>query len=93
MLPDLFSQFDPRVRSLFKISYLGFWCISFLLFIPIRPSFYIGANRNKVFFSLLVSPIVRISKENNRKFIQGGNNFLVGFFFLVFFVNFSGIIP
>lgn len=93
MFPDLFSQFDPRLSSLFKLSGIIFWGFSLFLFLPIRPSFFAGGSRVKVILGLLRYPIIRIVKGNRGKLIQGVGNYLVALFLCILFVNFSGIMP
>lgn len=93
MSPDLFSQFDPRIRILFSISVFGFWAFRLLLFIPIDFSYYAERSRVKVFVGFLRFNILRICKVNKVKLMQGVGNYLVAYFFTILFVNFSGIMP
>ena len=94
MLADLFSQFDPRVRSLFKFSSLLFWAFSFSpFFVLTLPSLFIYlsgcsfssrfglGSANKIFSEMGVGNVQRVS------------NVLFSTFFLILGVNLLGLFP
>ena len=93
MSPDLFSQFDPRLRSLFKVSVFGFWFFRLLLFIPINLPLYVESSRVKSFIGLLRFNIIRMCKVSKIKGMQGVRNYITALFFAILFINFSGMMP
>lgn len=94
MLADLFSQFDPSVRVLFKYSFLLFWGRNFIIifimsfptpftsFRGVFSAFRIRFNgAYKVFFEMGLTPLQRMS------------NLLLSVFYLILVINLLGLLP
>lgn len=94
MLSDLFSQFDPRTRAVFKCSFLLFWlgCFSFIFFIVPSPIF-IGKSAILLSFRKRLKLVFSMCLEFGIGGFQGMAGVLVVTFFFLLFVNFFGLFP
>lgn len=94
MLADLFSQFDPRVRSLFKFSSLLFWGFRFLpFFVLTLPSIFTHFSGGASSSRSALDAINKIFSEMGVGSVQRVSNVLFSVFFLIMGINLLGLFP
>lgn len=94
MLADLFSQFDPRVRLLFKYSSLLFWLSNFsVIFILTLPSTFTLVGGFTSFVRGRFNTINKMSAEMGLAPLQGMSNLLLSVFYMILTINLLGLLP
>ena len=93
MLTDIFSSFDPITTSLFSISQILLWALTFISITLFHISFWIFPNRVII---LPVAPARIIFTQASRTLgthLKGFPSILTSLFFLILIINLSGLLP
>lgn len=91
MLPDLFSQFDPRIGLVFQFSGFLFWAILYWFIVFFRPFLFLGRTKEIEVIAAQLKGVFRRGK--NRVLIQMPGLFILfsSVFLMVFFLNIFGL--